>query len=47
MQGSPTSASALAMATTPQANPLAQAVGAGISGLALYQGYQNLANPTT
>ena len=43
MQGAPTSASSLAMATTPQANPLAQAVGAGISGLALYQGYQNLA----
>lgn len=41
MQGAPTSASSLAMATTPQANPLAQAVGAGISGLALYQGYQN------
>ena len=44
MQGSPTSASSLAMATTPQANPLAQAVGAGISGLALYQGYQNMTN---
>jgi hypothetical protein len=43
MQGAPTSASSLAMATTPQANPLAQAVGAGISGLALYQGYQNVA----
>jgi len=42
MQGAPTSASSLAMATTPQANPLAQAVGAGISGLALYQGYQDL-----
>ena len=42
MQGAPTSASALTMATTPQANPLAQAVGAGISGLALYQGYQNI-----
>ena len=42
MQGAPTSASALTMATTPQANPLAQAVGAGISGLALYQGYQNV-----
>jgi hypothetical protein len=44
MQGAPTSASSLAMATTPQANPLAQAVGAGISGLALYQGYQDLTN---
>ena len=47
MQGAPTSASALTMATTPQANPLAQAVGAGISGLALYQGYQNLAGGQT
>ena len=44
-QGAPTSASSLAMATTPQANPLAQAVGAGITGLAAYQGYQNLAKP--
>ena len=41
-QGAPTSASSLAMATTPQANPLAQAVGAGITGLAAYQGFQNL-----
>ena len=41
-QGAPTSASSLAMATTPQANPLAQAVGAGITGLAAYQGYQKL-----
>jgi len=41
MQGAPTSASSLAMATTPQANPLAQAVGAGISGLALYQGFKD------
>ena len=41
-QGAPTSASSLAMATTPQANPLAQAVGAGITGLAAYQVYQNL-----
>ena len=41
-QGAPTSASSLAMATTPQANPLAQAVGAGISGLAAYQGYKGL-----
>ena len=44
MQGAPTSASALTMATTPQANPISQAVGAGISGLALYQGYQNAGN---
>ena len=41
-QGAPTSASSLAMATTPQANPLAQAVGAGITGLAAYQGFQQL-----
>ena len=41
-QGAPTRASSLAMATTPQANPLAQAVGAGISGLAMYQGYKDL-----
>ena len=41
-QGAATSASSLAMATTPQANPLAQAVGAGISGLAAYQGYKGL-----
>ena len=45
-QGAPTSASSLAMATTPQANPLAQAVGAGITGLAAYQGFQNLAGNT-
>ena len=41
-QGAPTSAASLAMATTPQANPLAQAVGAGITGLAAYQGYKGL-----
>ena len=41
-QGAPTSASSLAMATTPQANPLAQAVGAGITGLAAYQVYKGL-----
>lgn len=41
-QGAPTSASSLAMATTPQANPLAQAVGAGITGLAAYQGFGGL-----
>ena len=41
-QGAPTSASSLAMATTPQANPLAQAVGAGLTGLAAYQGYKGL-----
>ena len=41
-QGAPTSASSLAMATTPQANPLAQAVGAGITGLTAFQGYKGL-----
>jgi len=41
-QGAPTSASSLAMATTPQANPLAQAVGAGITGLAAYQGFGSM-----
>lgn len=46
-QGAPTSASSLAMATTPQANPLAQAVGAGISGLAAYQGYKGLTGQNT
>ena len=46
-QGAPTSASSLAMATTPQANPLAQAVGAGITGLAAYQGYKGLTGQTT
>jgi hypothetical protein len=40
-QGAPTSASSLAMATTPQANPLAQAVGAGISGLAAYESFKD------
>jgi len=39
-QGAPTSASSLAMATTPQANPLAQAVGAGITGLAAYETFK-------
>ena len=40
-QGAPTSASSLTMATTPQANPMSQAIGMGITGLAAYQGYQN------
>ena len=39
-QGAPTSAAALTMATTPQANPMSQAIGMGITGLAAYQGYQ-------
>ena len=40
-QGMPTSASSLTMATSPQANPMSQAIGMGITGLAAYQGYQN------
>ena len=40
-QGMPTSASSLTMATTPQANPMSQAIGMGITGLAAYQGFQN------
>jgi len=38
----PSSAMATAMGTAPGTNPLAQTVGAGISGLAAYQGYKNL-----
>ena len=37
----PTSASTLTMATSPQSNPMSQAIGMGITGLAAYQGYQN------
>jgi len=40
-QGSPTSASSITMSTAPGTNPLAQAVGAGITGLAAYQGFAN------
>ena len=40
-QGSPTSASSLTMSTAPGTNPLAQAVGAGITVLAAYQGFAN------
>ena len=46
-QGAPTSASSLTMATTPQANPMSQAIGMGITGLAAYQGYQNSTGGTT
>ena len=38
----PSGAMAISMGTAPGSNPLAQTVGAGISGLAAYQGYQNL-----
>jgi len=41
-QGAPSSGMAIAAGTTPQTNPLAQAVGAGITGLGAYQGYQNM-----
>jgi len=41
-QGMPSSAMAISMGTSPGSNPLAQAVGTGITGLAAYQGYQNL-----
>jgi len=44
-QGMPTSASSLTMATSPQANPMSQAIGMGITGLAAYQGYQNSTKP--
>ena len=40
-QGMPSSSSALTMGSSPMTNPLAQAVGAGITGLSAYQGYQN------
>lgn len=40
----PSGAMAISMGTAPGSNPLAQTVGAGISGLAAYQGYQNLRN---
>ena len=43
-QGAPTSASSLTMSTAPGTNPLAQAVGAGITGLAAYQGFANQKN---
>ena len=41
-QHHPSSAMATAMGTSPGTSPLAQAVGTGITGLAAYQGYQNL-----
>jgi hypothetical protein len=41
-QGAPSSGMAIAAGTTPQTNPLAQTVGAGITALAGYQGYQNM-----
>ena len=41
-QGAPSSGMAIAQGTTPTTNPLAQGVGAGITGLAAYQGFQNM-----
>ena len=38
----PSGAMAISMGTAPGSNPLAQTVGAGISGLAAYQGYKNM-----
>jgi hypothetical protein len=38
-QGMPSSAMAISMGTSPGSNPLAQAVGTGITGLAAYQGF--------
>jgi len=40
-QGMPSSSSALTMGSSPMTNPMAPAVGAGITGLSAYQGYQN------
>ena len=40
-QGAPTSASSLTMSTAQGTNPLAQADGAGITGLAAFQGFAN------
>jgi len=41
-QGMPSSGMATTMGTSPAVNPLAQAVGAGLTGLAAYQGVQRL-----
>jgi len=41
-QGAPSSTMAIAQGTTPTTNPLAQGIGAGITGLAAYQGFQNM-----
>ena len=44
-QGAPTSASSLTASTAPGTNPLAQAMGAGLTGIAAYQGYQQSKTP--
>ena len=41
-QGAPSSQMAVSQGTAPTTNPLAQGVGAGITGLAAYQGFQNM-----
>ena len=41
-QGAPSSQMAISQGTAPTTNPLAQGVGAGITGLAAYQGFQNM-----
>ena len=41
-QGAPSSQMAISQGTAPTTNPLAQGIGAGITGLAAYQGFQNM-----
>jgi len=41
-QGAPSSGMAISQGTAPTTNPLAQGIGAGITGLAAYQGYNNM-----
>ena len=41
-QGAPSSQMAVSQGTAPTTNPLAQGVGAGIAGLGVYQGFQNM-----
>ena len=41
-QGAPSSQMAVSQGTAPTTNPLAQGIGAGITGLAAYQGFQNM-----
>ena len=41
-QGAPSSGMAISQGTAPTTNPLAQGIGAGLTGLAAYQGYNNM-----
>jgi len=41
-QGAPSSGMAISQGTAPTTNPLAQGIGAGITGLAAYQGFNNM-----